>query len=52
MALSALSDGQKALDVEVLRVKCGFGDLVSEVYSPLRVVSMAESMGLRGGFFI
>ena len=50
MALASLSEGQKALDVEALRIKCGFGDLISEVYSPPRVTTMAESMGLRGGF--
>ena len=50
MALSALSNGQRALDVKVLRLKCGFGDLVSEVYSLPRVASMAEEMGMRGGF--
>ena len=51
-AFMALSDGQKALDIEVLRKRCGFGDLVSEVYSPPRVVSMAESMGLEGDFLL
>ena len=47
---SVLSEGRPAADMRVLRKVLKCRNDISEVYSPPRVVTVAEAAGLRGGF--
>ena len=48
--VNALSQGRVMDDMSVVRKKIGHGVDVAEVYSPPRIVTVAEAAGLRGGF--
>ena len=48
--IAAMSQGRLRDDMSVVRRKLGIGVDVAEVYSPPRIVTVAEAAGLRGGF--
>ena len=50
MAMGSLSAEGRHRDMSVVRKKLGCKNDVSEVYSPPRIVTVAEAAGLRGGF--
>ena len=49
-AMNALADSSRERDMEVVRAKLGCKVDVGEIYSPPRVVTVAETAGLRKGF--
>ena len=49
-AMDALDKGARMDHMKVIRMKLGCSNDVSEVYSPPRIVTVAEAAGLRGGF--
>ena len=50
MAMRSLESQGRLRDMEVVRRKLGCKNDVSEVYSPPRIVTVAQAAGLRGGF--
>ena len=49
-AMDALAAEGRCRDMDAVRAKLGCKNDVSEVYSPPRIVTVAEAAGLRGGF--